>query len=330
MARSVVDYMLVPIASYASVKSFTVSPYSADLFGTDHNLMYLESVSTHVRHHCPTRVTYTLTSRIGRSQVPEHIIILVDDIGTQISTFQLFFKKYFRFFWLVWGILKFQVPFCVFSNFVAEMGNKKSKKTLQTAKADSDPESSEQEVEEKWLKWLRLSCILHHPPSSHCAWPVENKRRFKREGRRMKASQGRFCSGSGPPWVLLRPLDTTKSMEYILSFFWISFFLKSACAYFCNGRKVKACKEFSEFDCNAGLFCQQFVSRDGLDYSDPELPHFNTRHLDAHMKALHSSSSSRPRPPPPPWRWTTYSFLVSQSFFANLNLWWRRFPTQSS
>ena len=46
VARSVVDYMLVPIASYASVESFTVCPYSADLFGTDHNLMHLESVST--------------------------------------------------------------------------------------------------------------------------------------------------------------------------------------------------------------------------------------------------------------------------------------------
>ena len=44
MARSVVDYMLIPIANYAAVKSFTVAPYSADMFGTDHNLIHLEAV----------------------------------------------------------------------------------------------------------------------------------------------------------------------------------------------------------------------------------------------------------------------------------------------
>jgi hypothetical protein len=48
MARSVVDYMLVPISHYASVKSFTVASYSADLFGTDHNLIHLESISAHL------------------------------------------------------------------------------------------------------------------------------------------------------------------------------------------------------------------------------------------------------------------------------------------
>jgi hypothetical protein len=183
----------------------------------------------------------------------------------------------------VWGISKFQVPFCVFSIIVAEMGKKKSKKAQRAEKSDSDPDfQMEEEVAEEGADEAQAIKPSYTIPLQAIAhWPVEAQKDIQADADGVWRMQCRI--GEEDEGIDRKVRDFLKEARAFLLRIWpamsiaeaarhplvngtqITFFFnfllsEDRMACFGTGRKAKPCKNYPEFGCNAGLFCRQHKS----------------------------------------------------------------------
>ena len=191
-------------------------------------------------------------------------------------------KKFLQVFSLVLGISKFQVPFCVFSNIAAEMGKKKSKRAARPAKGDSDWEDSQPDVEEQVADEAQQIMPTYTIPVQAIAhWPADMQKQIQADADGVWRMQCRL--GEDDEGFDRKVRDFLKVARAFLLRIWPAMTIAEAARHaiingtqiinflsfllseermicFGTGRKAKACKEFPEYGCNAGLFCRHHKS----------------------------------------------------------------------